>query len=398
MDDESELRCLSDVEGKLGEVIFPFEAVVPEATNEWFTNYSASHGTTRELLLISALTSTSALIGKTTVKVFSTYEESGNLFMIAVAPSGSGKSPGCHLGCIDPIVGHIEPKIDTTILMDVTSANGLFNHFVSGSTVPILCIDEAHSFLTKITYPSKSSQVNLTMERLCKCFDGDCWFVLKGNKGKRIGVASARASLLAFTTPRQFLEKAWPRIVNADNGLADRILFMYQKKVDRDLEEMAELSEQLELLPVRSLNVVLEQIFAEHNNDDNVKYCLSASARDAFFKFSKPQDNFRPSQSSAGSRPTPEVKHSNSKRNTQVLRIALNMHILYDRLKKALAPHTGPTERSIDLITMNMAITLVETLETYKGISETVSVFKFRIIYLCNKHVKLVPRFHLCYP
>ena len=49
MDDESELRCLSDVEGKLGEVIFPFEAVVPEATNEWFTNYSASHGTTREL-------------------------------------------------------------------------------------------------------------------------------------------------------------------------------------------------------------------------------------------------------------------------------------------------------------------------------------------------------------
>ena len=109
MDDESELRCLSDVEGKLGEVIFPFEAVVPEATNEWFTNYSASHGTTRELLLISALTSTSALIGKTTVKVFSTYEESGNLFMIAVAPSGSGKSPGCHLGCIDPIVGHIEP-------------------------------------------------------------------------------------------------------------------------------------------------------------------------------------------------------------------------------------------------------------------------------------------------
>ena len=106
--------------------------------------YSASRGSTRELLLVSALASTSALIRKATVKVFGTYEEPGNLFMIAVAPSGSGKTLACHLGCIDPIVGHIEPKVNTNILIDVTSVNGLFNHLVSGSTVPILCIDEAN--------------------------------------------------------------------------------------------------------------------------------------------------------------------------------------------------------------------------------------------------------------
>ena len=76
-------------------------------------------------------------------------------------------------------------------------------------TVHIFCIDEANSLLTKLSHPSKSAQnVNLPMERLCKCFDGDCWFILKGNKGKRSGVASARASILAFTTPRQFLSKA----------------------------------------------------------------------------------------------------------------------------------------------------------------------------------------------
>ena len=184
--------------------------------------------------------------------------------------------------------------------------NGLFNHFVSGSTVPILCIDEANSFLTKISHPSKSTQnVNLTMERLCKCYDGDCWFILKGNNNKRSGVASARASVLAFTTPRQFLATAWPRIINADNGLADRILLMYQKKVERDLEEMAELAE--EALSVNSLNVVLEQIFMEHNNEETVKYSLCASAREAFFKFAKSPENVTPSQSSAGN-----VKHSNS--------------------------------------------------------------------------------------
>ena len=110
------------------------------------------------------------------------------------------------------------------------------------------CIDEANSLLTKLSHPSKSAQnVKLPMERLCKCFDDDCWFILKGNKGKRSGVASARASIIPFTTPRQFLSKAWPWIINADSGLADRILFMYQSKAERDLDEMAELSEQLEV-------------------------------------------------------------------------------------------------------------------------------------------------------
>ena len=161
----------------------------------------------------------------------------------------------------------------------------------------------------KLSHPCKSAQnVNLSMERLCKSFEGDCCFILKGNKGKRSGVASARASILAFTTPRQFLAKAWPQIIDADNGLADRILFMYQKKVERDLGEMAELSEQLEALSVNSLNVVLEQIFVGHDTDETVKYSLSASAREAFFKFSKPPENVTPSQSSAGTRPKLEVK------------------------------------------------------------------------------------------
>ena len=96
MNCESELRSLSDLEAKLGDVVFPSDEVVREQLKEWFDVFSASHGTTRELLLVSALSSTSALIGKTMVEVFSTYEEKGNLLVIAVAPSGSGKSPACH--------------------------------------------------------------------------------------------------------------------------------------------------------------------------------------------------------------------------------------------------------------------------------------------------------------
>ena len=146
-----------------------------------------------------------------------------------IAPSGAGKTPACYL----------EPKIDKSILMDDASSNGLFNHFASGDTVPILCVDEAHSFLTKISSLWKSPQANLTMERLCKCFNDDCWYMLKGNKGKRTGIPSARASLLAFTTPKQFQETVWPKILSVENGFAERVLLCYQKE-EKDLEAMAQ--------------------------------------------------------------------------------------------------------------------------------------------------------------
>jgi hypothetical protein len=68
METESDVRSLNDIEKKLGEVIFPFEDVVPVQLREWFTTYARSHATTRELLLLSALTSTSALVGKTALQ------------------------------------------------------------------------------------------------------------------------------------------------------------------------------------------------------------------------------------------------------------------------------------------------------------------------------------------
>ena len=200
------------------------------------------------------------MIGKTALEVFPSYEEKGYLFFIAVAQSGSKKTPACHHGCIDPTVEHLEAKLGKSIVLDETSANGLFNHFVSGESVPMLCIDEAHSFLTKISGASKSNQVNVSMERLCKCFDGDCWYILRGSKGKRSGVSSARASLIAFTTPRQFFSES----------LAQNSRRRKWKPLSKHLEEMAQLYEKLNDFPVKSLKVVLEQVYAEHNNDKSI--------------------------------------------------------------------------------------------------------------------------------
>ena len=244
------------------------------------------------MLLLSALTSTSALIGKSTLQVFSTYGEKGNLFTVVIAPSGSGKTPACHLGCIDPIVEHFKPKIEKSIVMDDTSSNGLFNRFVSGDTVPVLCIDEAHSFLMKITSLSKSPLANLTLERLCKCFDGDCWHGLKGNKGKRAGslTSSVRYS------QRGSLQK----IV-----LQNEFFFSTREKKRKTWRLW--------------LNIVV-QIYAEHNKNPPIKYTLTATAREAFFKFAKPLDHLPNSQGAANV--------NNFKRNKHVLHLVLSMHVL----------------------------------------------------------------------
>ena len=55
---------------------------------------------------------------------------------------------------------------------------------------------------------------------------------------------------------KKFLHQVWPTIFEALNGLADRILFFYQKAVERELEEMAQLCEALQAFSVKSLKVV----------------------------------------------------------------------------------------------------------------------------------------------
>ena len=172
------------------------------------------------------------------------------------------------------------------------------------------------------------------MERLCKCYDGDFWYVLKGTKGKRVGVTLAKLALLAFTTPQQFLESVWPKIVNSKNGLAEKILFFYQKRAeDLDLETMAENADSLDEFPVKSLSNVFEKIYLEHNATPAVKYTLTASAKELFFKFSKPnEDDSQGAGISTGSK-----KYKNT------LRVALSMHVLYHRLTKALAVESGTT-------------------------------------------------------
>ena len=75
--ESSEPRITYDLETKLADVSLPFEEIVPAAVKDWLNVLARSHGTTREVVLFSVLTSTSALIGKSSLQVSSTYKEGG---------------------------------------------------------------------------------------------------------------------------------------------------------------------------------------------------------------------------------------------------------------------------------------------------------------------------------
>ncbi|KAJ7373275.1 retinoic acid binding [Desmophyllum pertusum] len=267
MDAQTDIKSVSDLECQLSQVSIPMEDIFPDLIREWLSAFANSNGTTSKMLLFSALASTSALIGPTTVKLFGSYEEKGNLYIVVVAPPGTGKTPACQKGCIEPIVCEMENKIETNVVIDETSTSGFFNHYLAGSTFPILCVDEAYSLLNKLTSNTKStSQTQLSMERLCKCYDVDLWYVLKGNQGKRVGVSTAKLAMLAFTTPHQFLETVWPKIIGSKNGLSDRILLFYQKREgEMDLEEMSMQCDLLADYNVKSLGDVFKKIYIEHN-------------------------------------------------------------------------------------------------------------------------------------
>ena len=60
----------------------------------------------------------------------------------------------------------------------------------------------------------------------------------------------------------------------------------------------------------------------------------------------------------------------NAKTSKNALRLALNLHVPWHRLGKALDQLAGPTPRVVTETTMSMALTLHDTLLAFGGIAE----------------------------
>jgi len=164
MDSQSNVTSTVELEAQLGQIRLVIDEVVPQRLVQWLTVFSCSNGTMSEMLLCSALVSTSSLLGQTTLKLFGTYEEKANLHLMATAPSGTGKTPACQKGCVEPIVGHVEDKIQASIVIDETSSSGLFNHFLGG----LFFLDIAGYSLCLYVYLTQMLKNCVTLQSLNK--------------------------------------------------------------------------------------------------------------------------------------------------------------------------------------------------------------------------------------
>ena len=361
-----EINNIDDLVSKVMNVSLPWEDFCTNEITEWLDVFSHAHGTRKELVFFGILSTVGALLGKTELKLFSTHKERANMFFIVLAPSGAGKTPAAQISCGYPIVNYLESKIGDgkQLLVDNSSSSGLFNYFLNEQSVPVMCIDEYQGFFGKMIYPSKGANDQaLTMERMCKLYDGDAWYSVKGSKGKGSGAQFAAVSLIAYTTPKMFLKKLWGKAVESKNGFADRFMLYCCDRDDVSIVEKEGFSERLDEFPITSLDSVYEKIYAEHNTSDHVEYKLNQSAKECYQKFA---------------RHTPEndAEKSDAKVGKNVLKLALVLHVFYDRLKKALDTTVGTTARIITEDTMKMAISLCSTLSHVKALMDLVSILQ----------------------
>ena len=141
---------INDLEKELGDNSFPWSDVCAEEIVEWLGCYSICHQTAKEVLLMVMMTTTSSLLGNSTIRVYDNdpFEEKANLHTIVIGPTVIGKTPAARHGCRLPLTEHLEAKVNKTMWTDEPTENGLFNFFVTNNdVVPMLCIDEATKFL-----------------------------------------------------------------------------------------------------------------------------------------------------------------------------------------------------------------------------------------------------------
>ena len=93
----AEIQSVADLESKLSDIKILWDEIAPRNIQDCLDIFAKSHGTTRDLLLTGMLPCTGALIGDTTVKLFDSWKENGNLFFVGLAPSGAGKTPACNI-------------------------------------------------------------------------------------------------------------------------------------------------------------------------------------------------------------------------------------------------------------------------------------------------------------
>ena len=155
-----------------------------------------------------------------------------------------------------------------------------------------------------------------------------------------------------------FLQKVWGKAVESKNGFADRFFIYCCGREDVSIAAKEHFSNRLDEFPITSLDSIYEKIYAEHNTSERTEYKLNQSAKECYQNFLEDS-----------------MEKSDAKVGKNALKLALVLHVFYDRLKKALDTTVGTTERVVTDCTMKMAISLCDTLSHVKALMDLVSYY-----------------------
>ena len=344
---------------QLDDEIVYWEQVLPEAVRTWLLMFALYKDTPAKLLLSTMLATTSALVRKAQLQLARTGDKvHGNLFMLCLGESGCGKTSSYTAGCIDPIYETIvRPECDPII--DDTTEDGIFStlEVADGKFVPIVVIDEAFHFFKDMSTDRKGS---VSIHRMCRLYEGGWWSKSRGGSGtKRSKVKDARITALMYTTPVRFINEVWGKLLSFEDGLCERFLLTYVKK-DKTIvtDQRGVARDAWETSPLKSLDTVYSQIFAEHVGAVGKVYTLSPEAENRLISYidEKTSEEF-----------------SGSKIKVNAMKMVLNFHVLLHRITQAidLTPLTPVTVTPL-VIHQNTVDMALEYLDVLIGGSDAI--------------------------
>lgn len=171
-------------------VLFPWDKVAPMFFTDWIELFSKAHGAAKELMFMSILPTTSALLGLSKLKATSTYTESLSLFTLCISPPSSGKNQCFAFGCKQPIAV-AEKENGKCLLLDKFTEVGLRQHLLQNDGVALIINEEMEDTLRQIITEREGGT-------LCRLFDGDSLYINTGSNTTRVSIEQTSVTVGGF--------------------------------------------------------------------------------------------------------------------------------------------------------------------------------------------------------
>ena len=334
---------------KLGGMNWPL--VSPEAIADYLEvqGYSVSSSPEQVFMGLPAVIP-GLLGGRTRLVVRPTYKECSILYSVCLADPGAGKS-----AAFDVVTKPLDECGLRNLLVDRYTQAGLFDHLMNErhGEVALLISSELGMFLESVL----KKQVEGAGERqlFCRLHDGTMWSQVTGNSD-RIEVSNPCIVIGGYSQPEPFIE-TYLHLTSKNDGFPDRILLSTPPSVALHEEEIDEWNDVLSQ-SYRNMNLSRVYTFIDefHKASDR-EYSMSDDARDVYRKFAndiadKLNEHWKERRG---------VNGKMSKDKKTVIRLALNLHVLYFALGEEIAgrvPTTVPMVISAE--TMGQAVELTK--------------------------------------